>query len=235
MAAISCCAAMPWTARARCASSTSRRPRRSARRPTGWPAPTTRRSRTPSSGSGFTSCSRSTCRWISVAELFGGVIPTDIQGLYRSGAPAVATAVDAPYYHTAEDTPDKVDLARLEQTVVAFDRALDQWMAVPAERFAVPDPALWRAEAQVSHHEGEVQVAVQLRDSAGQLQSHATVEAVLFEDDFFAIASARGLTDGDGGVTLRLPGGAPATPESRRFLHVSAGPRWPLVEMVRPL
>ncbi len=170
-----------------------------------------------------------------VAELFGGVIPTDIQGLYRSGAPAVATAVDAPYYHTAEDTPDKVDLARLEQTVVAFDRALDQWMAVPAERFAVPDPALWRAEAQVSHHEGEVQVAVQLRDSAGQLQSHATVEAVLFEDDFFAIASARGLTDGDGGVTLRLPGGAPATPDSRRFLHVSAGPRWPLVEMVRPL
>src|SRR5439155_23286562 len=34
-----------------------------------------------------------------VAELFGGVIPTDVQGLYRSGSPAVATAVDAPYYH----------------------------------------------------------------------------------------------------------------------------------------
>ena len=84
-----------------------------------------------------------------VAELFGGVIPTDIQGLYRAGAPAVATAVDAPWYHTADDTPDKVDLARLETTVLTFDRAIDRLMSAPAERFAARDPALWQADVQV--------------------------------------------------------------------------------------
>ena len=63
----------------------------------------------------------------------------------------------------------------------------------------------------------------------------ATVEAVLFADDFFAQATARGLTNEDGVVELRLPGGAALDGEGRRFLHVSAGPRWPLVELVRPL
>src|SRR5262249_51645614 len=84
-----------------------------------------------------------------VAELFGGIIPTDIQGFYRTGSPAIATAVDAPYYHTCEDTPDKVDIQRLEDTVLAFDRALDLLMTVPAERFSARDPALWRVELGV--------------------------------------------------------------------------------------
>ena len=170
-----------------------------------------------------------------VAELFGGVIPTDIQGLYRSGAPSVATAVDAPYYHTAEDTPDKVDLARLEETVLAFDRALDRLMTVPAERFGARDPALWRLEVSVDRAAADLVVGVQVRDAAGRAQPAATVEAVLFEDDFFALASERVLSDGDGRATLRLAGCAAATGDGRRFLHVSAGARWPLAEFVQPL
>jgi hypothetical protein len=170
-----------------------------------------------------------------VAELFGGIIPTDIQGLYRSGAPSMATAVDAPFYHTVEDTPDKVDLARLEETVLAFDRAIDRLMTMPAERFAAHDPALWHATAHVTRRDDDVIVAVQVRDGAGQPQAHATVDVVLFEDDFFEQAAARALTDGDGTATLRLRGCGAAPPDQRRFLHVSAGPRWPLVELVQPL
>ena len=40
-----------------------------------------------------------------VAQLFGGIIPTDIQGTYRSGVPTVSTASTNPYYHTIKDTP----------------------------------------------------------------------------------------------------------------------------------
>jgi hypothetical protein len=168
-----------------------------------------------------------------VAELFGGVIPTDVQGLYRSGAPAVATAVDAPYYHTAGDTPERVDLPRLEETVLAFDRALDQLMTVPAERFGVRDPALWRADVEL-RRDGDALVAeVSVRDGGGRAQAAAAVEAVLFADDFFEVATARAATDGSGAVTLRLP--APVDREQRHFLHVSAGARWPLVEVVRPV
>lgn len=170
-----------------------------------------------------------------VAELFGGVIPTDIQGLYRSGAPSMATAVDAPYYHTAADTPERVDLARLEETVLTFDRALDHLMTVPADRFAARDPALWCAELELRRTGAELVVDVQVRDATSRAQPSATVEAVLFEDDFFEIATARGTTSADGTVALRLA--APGAPDDgrRRFLHVSAGARWPLVEVVRPL
>jgi hypothetical protein len=168
-----------------------------------------------------------------VAELFGGVIPTDIQGLYRSGAPAIATAVDAPYYHTAGDTPDKVDLARLEETVVAFDRAIDCLMTAPAERFGVRDPALWRVDVDVDRRDDAFVVRVLVRDAGGQPQRAAAVEAVLFEDDFFAIATEHAVSDADGGATLRLPAGGGGT--AQRFLHVTAGARWPLVEFVQPV
>jgi hypothetical protein len=169
-----------------------------------------------------------------VAELFGGVIPTDIQGLYRSGTPSVATAVDAPYYHTVEDTPDKVDLGRLEETVVGFDRAIDRLMAAPSERFATRDPALWRAEVRVHDDGADLVVEVEVRDAAGRLQRDATVEAVLFADDFFEVAAARARSDGDGRARLILVAGA-SMDHGPRFLHVSAGARWPLCELVRAI
>jgi peptidase M28-like protein len=168
-----------------------------------------------------------------VAELFGGVIPTDIQGLYRAGTPAVATAVDAPYYHTVEDTPDKVDLGRLEETVVAFDHALDRLMTAAPERFFVRDPALWRAEVALDRLDGDLIVDVHVYDAGGRAQAGAFVEAVLFEDDFFACATVRGHSGGDGAVALRFVGAAEG--KASRFVHVAAGVRWPLVERVCPL
>jgi hypothetical protein len=168
-----------------------------------------------------------------VAELFGGIIPTDIQGFYRSAAPAMATAVDAPYYHTVEDTPDKVDLARLEETVLAFDRALDSLMTVPPERFSARDPALWRVALDVRARGEDLAVTVEVRDAGGRPQSNATIEVVLFEDDFFAVASRRALSDAAGTISVDFAGAAVS--RAPRFLHVSAGGRWPLAEAVRPL
>ncbi|MCU1280264.1 MAG: putative cell wall-binding domain, partial [bacterium] len=151
-----------------------------------------------------------------VAELFGGVIPTDIQGLYRAGTPAIATAVDAPYYHTVEDTPDKVDLARLEETVLAFDRALDRLMSAAPDRFGARDPALWRAEVALQRRDGDLIVGVRVTDAAGRAQAGALVEAVLFEDDFFARATLHARSAPDGTVALRFAGAARS--EVRRFL-----------------
>ncbi|HEY1585027.1 MAG TPA: M28 family peptidase, partial [Polyangia bacterium] len=168
-----------------------------------------------------------------VAELFGGVIPTDIQGLYRSGAPAVATAVDAPWYHTVEDTPDKVDLPRLETTVNAFDRMIDRLMSAPPDRFAARDAALWQATVTLGRRDGDLVVDVTVTDAQGRAQPAAFVEAVLFEDDFFARATLLGRTNGDGIVCLHFLGLAAA--DTRRFIHIAAGQRWPLVEVVVPL
>jgi hypothetical protein len=167
-----------------------------------------------------------------VAELFGGVIPTDIQGLYRAGTPAVATAVDAPYYHTEGDTPDKVDLVRLEETVLAFDRALDRLMTVAPERFGVRDPALWQAEVAVRVRGEDLLVDVVVRDAGGRVQASAVVDGVLFEDGFFAQQSLRVVSDGGGAAQLLFAGGARGAGDGPRFVHVAAGGRWPLVEAV---
>jgi Zn-dependent M28 family amino/carboxypeptidase len=167
-----------------------------------------------------------------VAELFGGVIPTDIQGMYRGGTPAISTAVDSPYYHTVEDTPDKVDLERLETTVLAFDRALDALLEEQPERFAHRDAALWRLELSAHPSGDELIVDVRVFDASGEPQRAAVVEAVLLYDHFFEAATRAGRSDFDGGVRLVF---APAEWQERaapRFLHVTAGIRYPLVETV---
>jgi hypothetical protein len=166
-----------------------------------------------------------------VPELFGGVIPTDVQGHYRGGTPTICTAGDSPYYHTAEDTPDKVDVARLAETVDGFDRAIEELLAEAPERFQRQDPALWRLTVELQTIMDGLVVDVHVRDGAGVVQSLAAVEAVLFQDDFFEVAARRALTDANGRATLVLP----RPDEPGMFLHVTAGQRYPLVERLMRL
>jgi hypothetical protein len=164
-----------------------------------------------------------------VPELFGGVIPTDIQGLYRAGTPVLSTAGDGPYYHTSEDTPDKVDLHRLAEVVDAFDRMLQRLMQEPTARYAGRDTALWRAEVELS---GNLDVSVSVRDHAFLPQPGVAVEAVLFEKHFFEVATSRAQTDGEGRVTLPF---APRPLQPPSWVHVTAGRGHPLVEVVVPI
>ncbi len=167
-----------------------------------------------------------------VPELFGGVIPTDVQGIYRAGTPSLATAVDSPYYHTAADTPDKVDLPRLAETVEGFDRALDRLLAEPPDRFTSRDPALWRLDAVAHPSAGALAVEVAVANATGTPRAAATVEAVLLDDYFFERASASTRTDATGRATLRLTHGDLRHPA---FLHLTAGERYPLVEHIIPI
>jgi Peptidase family M28 len=165
-----------------------------------------------------------------VPELFGGVIPTDIQGLYRAGTPVLSTAGDGPYYHTVEDTPDKVDLHRLAELVEAFDRLLLKLVQEPLLRFAGRDSGLWHAEARARFDEGTLAVEVVVRDASSRAQAGAEVTAVLFHDHFHESATRRARSNEDGRVTLRFDGVEPGA--APRFVHVTAGRTHPLVETV---
>jgi Zn-dependent M28 family amino/carboxypeptidase len=145
-----------------------------------------------------------------VPQLFGGVVPTDLQGAYRAGWPAAATAVDSPYYHTAADTPDKVDLERLAAVVDGFDTAIDDLMEhAPA---AEPDSSLWRLRAEAAHQHLNIDVD----------HPNAPVEITVFKDGFFPVATLRGTTDHEGHLSIDLPAGS--------FAHVRAGAPYPLAE-----
>jgi hypothetical protein len=169
-----------------------------------------------------------------VPILFGGIIPTDIQGIYRNGTPTASTACDSPYYHTTGDTPDKVDTDMLASSVDAFDQALGELLSDDTAPFATHDPKLWLA--QVTPHSRTagmpLTVDVAVQDGSGTAAPNAPVNAYLLYDDFFEADSQAAMTDMSGKVSFTFQGSAADMGKGNRFLHVTSGPMYPLVEQV---
>jgi Zn-dependent M28 family amino/carboxypeptidase len=169
-----------------------------------------------------------------VAMLFGGIIPTDIQGVYRSGVPTVTTAVTNAYYHTVDDTPDKVDLRLLADSSDAFDAALDFIMHNEPAVYEQPDRKLWTTE--VTTTEGAMfMVDATFQDGDGAAGAGAVATAAILVDDFTLAATVTATTDASGHAVFALPPAALAMGSGNRFLHVTAGPTYPLVEKIIPL
>jgi hypothetical protein len=173
-----------------------------------------------------------------VPKIFGGIIPTDIQGLHRTGVPSCSTAADSPYYHTAADTPDQVDYDLLVRAVAGFDRALDALMAQdPRARCERRDPDLWHADVVLAPRAaGEpLRLQVHVHDAHGAPQPGVPVDLNLLCDDFFLAAEVRGATDRRGVWAVELEAHEVALGSGRRFLHVGAGPSYPLCEAIVPV
>ncbi|MDB4953345.1 MAG: putative cell wall-binding domain [Myxococcales bacterium] len=166
-----------------------------------------------------------------VAQLFGGIIPTDIQGAYRTGVPTVTTAVTNPYYHTMEDTPDKVDLQLLADSADAFDTAIDNLMQLAPADLALADPQLWTADVTTSAG-SMFAIDVMVRDGARVLAANAHVTAAVLFDDFSLAGRATGTTDANGHVQMQLAPSLITMGTGKRFLHVTAGPTYPLAETI---
>lgn len=166
-----------------------------------------------------------------VAKLFGGIIPTDIQGHYRGGFPTVTTAVTNPYYHTVKDTPDKVDLQLLADSSDGFDLAIDYLMELTPEDFAVVDPAIWTAEVATTPGQ-MVAVTAVVKDGMGVPQANAVATATVLFDDFSLGATQNAMTDATGTARFTFPASVVTMGAGSRFLHVSAGPTYPLVERI---
>lgn len=166
-----------------------------------------------------------------VAQLFGGIIPTDIQGMYRGGIPTVSTAVTNPYYHTAEDTPDKVDLQLLAESTDAFDEAISNLMKLAPADFAVPDPQVWTADVTTSTGSMFL-VEATITDGMGQLRGGVMATASVLYDDFLHAATVTAMTDATGKARFELPLDVVTRGSGNRFVHVTAGPEYPLVEKI---
>jgi|GEM_PF-2726382 len=168
----------------------------------------------------------------AIPQMFGGTIPTDIQGIYRSGVPTLSTAVDAPFYHTCEDTPDKVDLEHLDRLVVRLGRAAELLLDQPPERYAELDTSLWRMETRLAPMlDGEPpRLELQVTDVHGIPQANAHIVADAMYDDFYPSFSHELRTDEHGMAVLELHRAALTAGAGRRFLHLSAGRDFPLVE-----
>jgi Zn-dependent M28 family amino/carboxypeptidase len=166
-----------------------------------------------------------------VAQLLGGIIPTDIQGTYRMSVPTISTAVNGPYYHTTEDTPDKVDLQLLADSTDGFDVALDYMMKDDPAAFAVIDDKIWTAELTVTPGDPLTVEAV-IKDGDGAIQANMPAHASLLVDDFFMSGEGDAVTDAAGRAQFQFPASQTQMGSGNRFIHVTSGPTYPLVEEI---
>jgi hypothetical protein len=143
--------------------------------------------------------------------------------------------VNYPYYHTVKDTPDKVDTTFLAQVVDQLDGTVGRLLADPPQGFRGLDDKLWRAAViDRPHSPGTaLTVDVTVTSADGTPQAAAKVDGVILTDDFFPAAAVHGTTDAMGKATLVFPAGLFEQGGSgNRYLHVTAGPTYPLVEQV---
>ena len=171
---------------------------------------------------------------VGMMQLFGGIIPTDIQGAYRSGVPTVTTAVTNDYYHTPMDTPDKVDLQLLADSSDCFDLAVDFISNNEPEAFTVDDPKLWVADVTTANG-AMFTVDAMFHDGAGAMPPGATATASILFDDFSLAATGNTVTDTAGRAHFEFSPAALSMGSGNRYLHVTAGPTYPLVEKILKL
>jgi hypothetical protein len=93
------------------------------------------------------------------------------------------------------------------------------------------DTALWTAD--VSTMPGaSFTVDVTAHDGTGAPAANAIIVASAMHDDFMLTAEVKGMTDASGHVVLTLPPTAQSAGSGNRFIHVTAGPVYPLAEQI---
>lgn len=171
----------------------------------------------------------------AVPAAFGGIIPTDIQGMYWSGVQGITTACNSPYYHTTEDTPDKLDLSFLADATLHFEAVLDELDAKTAASFAVRDPKLWKPDVTSSTQGNDLVVKVVAKDASGAPQAGANVRVWLDVDDFTRAYKQDVVADAQGNAQVVVPAAALAMGAAARWVHVTTGQGWPLSETILPV
>jgi hypothetical protein len=166
-----------------------------------------------------------------VPSIFGGIIPTDIQGMYWWGLQGLSTACDTPYYHTVEDTPDKIDTAYLADSAMHFERALDLLDDVGPAPYAIHDPEVWRIDATGPPDSLQISVT----DAAGTPRANTTITLWVDVDDFTRVHLETLTADSLGQATTSIPPAALTAGSTSRWLHITAGPTYPFAETILPL
>jgi aminopeptidase YwaD len=167
----------------------------------------------------------------ALQAVIGGFIPTDIQGMYWAGIQGVTTACNSPYYHTTEDTPDKVDLAFLASSATHFMSVVDVLDKAAIESFSARDPKVWQANTTLAPKpNGDLDVQVEARDGAGALQANAQIKVWLDVDDFTRAFKADTLSDASGRATVTIPADRLTRGSRSRWVHATAGLKYPLSE-----
>jgi len=169
-----------------------------------------------------------------VPGLFGGSIPTDIQGLYWYGLQGMTTACQSAWYHTTEDTPDKVDLPFFADAVLRFQQILNDMDDKALADYDIHDPEVWRVDVTTTDVAGALDLAITVTDADGAPRADATVNLWLDVDDFTRVYEDAGTTNATGQLSLTVPADALSEGAGGRWVHLTAADEHPLAETIIP-
>ncbi|MFL5846278.1 MAG: M28 family peptidase [Solirubrobacteraceae bacterium] len=141
--------------------------------------------------------------------LSGGIIPTDIEGFYAQGVQGLTTAGLSPYYHTTDDTQDKINTTDLERISDFLADLVSNIQLLPPETLALREVPTVKVTAPASTAAGAaVPVDVQVTNVDGSPVTGADVVVLADQRHNWAVAEGRAKDLGGGQYRYTIPAGA---------------------------
>ncbi|HEX8818402.1 MAG TPA: M28 family metallopeptidase [Archangium sp.] len=177
----------------------------------------------------------------NLVKLAGGTLATDIQPHYRAGIPTICTWTDTPWYHTSLDDLDHIDVEALGRAVGFFNQLLAELAAHAPEEFTETEAGLLKAKITTvprRSNADDLMVDVELTDAQGRPAADVALQAEYHVSDYFQAwsdYSGATRTDASGHARIVVPAAKVELAPTGRYLNVTAGNEYPLVEAMAPV
>jgi hypothetical protein len=155
----------------------------------------------------------------AIREVSGGIIPTDLQPFYSSGVQGFSTFSSTPWYHTTQDTADKVDSGALERSTAFLHDVFEGLLGRTPAELAVREVPKVRVSAPKRARPGaRLKVEISVTSPDGESLSGGPVTVVADQRDNWAVSQGTASDLGDGRYRYVVPAGA--TEADRTLLTV---------------
>ena len=145
-----------------------------------------------------------------VRSISGGIIPTDLQPFYSAGVQGFSTFSSTPYYHTRQESPDKIDNTSLQRVTAFLRDFLLDVQRVPPQALQVREVPRVTVTAPPRASAGAaVPVEVRVTDPTGAPVRDVAVKMLANQGGHWPVAeSPAEETDEPGRYRWTLPAGA---------------------------
>ena len=97
--------------------------------------------------------------------------------------------------------------------------------------YEVKDPQIWTADVTTEAGANLV-VDAQIRDGSGAMRGSVLASASVLYDDFMHAMTMDAMTDANGMAHFEFPADVATRGTGNRFVHITAGAQYPLVEKI---
>lgn len=142
-----------------------------------------------------------------VRQISGGIIPTDLQPFYTRGVQGFSTFSSSPYYHTSEESPDKIDAASHVRVTNYLTNVLTDLQAVPPQALQLREVPKVTVTAPARAAAGKpFEATVTITDPLGRPVDGVQVKMLVNQRDHWAVAEGLATPKGNGTYVYGVPG-----------------------------